>query len=235
MSPRIFGRGRKRDSREPPAAENAVLADYRLESVNIEHLDDFYNRVGYRERLDPGLLTHIGGAIEDGADGEIVYMSIWHSEGEALESWRAKLSEVEIVLSDSPDAKVIRRSSKIHRLYLGDDVDEFREGRSDVDPDCVGYVIDLPQVDVDAYDLICEHMGFPGDWPTGLLMHFAGRVDDFMRVVSIWRRAGQSRHFLEDRLMPAAVQVVRDHGLFPEIRPRELRIHLMALNDVLYE
>lgn len=233
MAARFFGRGRQRDPREPQDARNALLVDYRLESVSVEHLDQFYRRVGYRERLDPGLLAHVGGVIDQ---EELVYLSVWRTEDEAMASWQAKRSDIEAVLADAPpDAQVTRRASGVHRLYLGDDLLEFREGLADGDPDCIGFVIDLPEVDDDSYDLMCRRMDFPGQWPDGLLMHVAGRVDDFFRVLSIWRRADQSRRFFEDRLIPASVDVAREHGLFPEIRPRELRVHLMALNNSLYE
>lgn len=233
MARRIFGKKRRRDPREPEVAREAILVDYRLESVSVEHLDQFYRRVGYRERLDDGLLAHVGGVI----DGEeLVYLSVWRSESEAIASWQAKRSDIEAVLGDAPpDAQVTRRASEVHRLYLGDDLLEFREGLADGDPDCVGFVIDLPDMDDDSYDLICDRMRFPEEWPEGLLVHVAGQVDDFFRVLSIWRRADQSRRFFEDRLIPAAVDVARNHGLFPEIRPRELRVHLFALNNVLYE
>lgn len=233
MAPRLFGKGRQPHAREPRIARDAVLVDYRLEAVSIEHLDEFYSRVGYPERIEPGLIAHIGGVIDE---EETVYLSVWRRKDEAFESWQAKRSDIEAVLADAPrEAQVTRRASDVHRLYVGDGLAEFREGIAGGEPDCIGFVIDLPDVEVDAYDLICERMNFPEDWPDGLVLHVAGRVGDFLRVLSVWRRADQSRRFFENRLIPASVEVVRNHGLFPEIRPRELRIHLIALNDMLLE
>lgn len=209
-----------------------MLVDYRLGGVGIEHLDDFYTRVGYRSRLDPGLLVHLGGAMDD----EIVYISVWSSEQEARKSWEQRREDIEGVLGlAGPAASAARRSHSLHRLIVGDDIEEFREGLAIVDPDCVGFVIDLPGTDPKTYDLICRQMSFPEHFPSGLLLHAAGPIDGHLRVTSIWRRGGQSRRFLEDRLMPAAVEVVREHGLFPEIRPRELRVHLLTINNRLFD
>lgn len=233
MSPRIFGKSRKSYDREPANARNAVLVDFRLIDVSAGHLGDFYSRVDYPRKLDDGLLVHIGGVL-DGS--ETVYLSVWRSDAEALASWNEKRADVEAVLADAPpNAEIHRRSSKLHRIYLGDDVQEFAANVADRKPDCVGFVIDLPETSPATYELLCERMNFPVEWPEGLLVHLAGPVDDKLRIVSVWRRVEDSRNYFASRLIPASVEIAREFGLFPEIRPVGLRVHMLALNNALAE
>lgn len=229
-----------RTRHEPDVSRDAVIVDYRIggpvgdarASIGLPHIDDFYDRAGYLSKLSDGLLLHIGGSLGD----SLVYINAWESESAARESWRQKRDVIEDVLRDAgPDTTVQRRGSKLHKLVLGDDLEEFRDGNAILDPECVGYVIDLPEADTKTYDLIIEQMDFPRDFPRGLLVHAAGQVDDVLRVVTVWRRSSQSLRFLENRLMPATVEVVREHGVFPEIRPLEMKVHYLAVTGRLLE
>lgn len=230
MLKRLLKRGRSAaNRREPRLPKGAVVVDYDISpQLGRAHLDAFYERVGYDERLEDGLLLHLGGELDD----ELAYVSLWTSEQDSLRAWQERRRDVEEVLASAgPAATVARRSARIHRLVLGDELEEFREGVAASDPDCVCFVIDIPSADTHAYDLILEQMSFPEHYPDGLILHMASRVGDTLRVISVWRHAEQSRRFLESRLMPAAVEVVRGHRVFPEIRPREMRIRLLALSS----
>lgn len=232
MPNRLFRR-RRGGGHESSNTSDAVLVDYRISgNVGLEQLDEFYERIGYRGRMDDGLLVHIGGTLGD----EVVYISIWSNEQLGVKSWQEKRHHIEDILaSTDPNAVVVRRSNPVHRLILGDDLDEFRAAPAVGNPECVGYVIDLPEMDTKAYELIVNAMDFPEQFPPGLLLHSVGQVDDMLRVTSIWRTASQSRRFFENRVMPALVAVVRDHGVFPEVRPVELCVHLLAVGDELLD
>lgn len=229
MSPRLFGKGRKTHRREPAGTRRAVLVDYRMSGVNIGHLEDFYTRTNFPESLGEGMMVHIGGVL-DGT--ETVYLAVWNAADRAEASWQANRRHIEETLADAPpDAEITRRVDSMHRLYLGDELGEFRPENAKRKPDCVGIVIDLPKVDVETYELICDQMSFPDDWPDGLLLHFAGAVEDVLRIVSVWRRTRDARKFFADRLIPASVEVARDHGKFAEIRPVELKVQLLVVGD----
>ncbi|MBI4897632.1 MAG: hypothetical protein HY827_04620 [Actinobacteria bacterium] len=232
MQTRLFrNRRRALGDHEPDLARHAVLADYRIEGdVGLPQIDEIYERLGYRKRLDDGLLVHVGGTIDDA----IAYMSVWQNDSLSAASWRQKRQVIDEVLKRAdPDPVVDRRSHSVHRLIVGADLSEFRAGLAVSDPECVGYVIDLPNADVKLYERVIARMDFPGQFPAGLLIHAVGQVEDVLRITSIWRHAGQSRRFLEDRLMPALVSVVRERGVFPEIRPVELKVHYLAVADAL--
>ena len=80
------------------------------------------------------------------------------------------------------------------------------------------------------YDMICARMRFPQEFPDGLLMHVAGQTDLGWRTYSIWNEVQPSLDFLEQRMMPAAVDMVREKVMFPEISPLEVKPFLFALN-----
>jgi hypothetical protein len=222
---------RARSDHEPDLAREAVLVDYLIDgTIGLAQIDEIYDRFGYGERLDEGLLVHIGGTI----DNAVAYMNIWQNDTLATEFWQQKRQVIDDVLKTAdPSPAVNRRKHRVHRLIVGDGLDEFRAGPSERDPECVGYVIDLPNADVKLYERVIEQMDFPGKFPAGLLIHAVGQVEKVLRITSIWRHSGQSRRFLEDRLMPALVAVVRERGVFPEIRPVELRVHYLAVADAL--
>lgn len=208
-----------------------MLVDYRIDgSIGLAQIDEIYDRIGYRDRLDEGLLVHLSGTIDEA----ISYMSVWQNDALSVASWEQKGTIIEDVLkSVDPAPAVERRSHRLHRLIVGNDLSAFRTGSTAGDPECVCYVIDLPNADAKLYERVISQMDFPGKFPAGLLIHAVGQVEDVLRITSIWRHSGQSRRFLEDRMMPALVAVVRERGVFPEIRPVELKVHFLAVADAL--
>lgn len=231
MSLRFFGKGRKPHPREPIGSRHAVLVDYRMSRVSVGHLDAFYERSGFPDVFESGMMAHVSGVL---GGEETVYLSIWDDEDTAVAAWRRKRADIAEVLEDAPpDAEISRRSSPLYRIYAGDGLGRLAAPETGRRPSVAGVVIDLPQTDIAAYELVCGRMDFPDDWPDGLLLHFAGPVEDVLRVVSIWRRAEDSREFFESRLIPAALAVAREKGLFPEIRPVDLRVHMLVLGEKL--
>ncbi len=208
-----------------------MLVDYLIDGkLGLAQIDEIYDRLGYRDRLDEGLLVHLSGTINDA----ISYMSVWQNDARSVASWKRKEAVIEDVLkSVDPSPALERRSHRIHRLIVGDDLNAYRVGSVAGDRECVCFVIDLPNADAKLYERVIAQMDFPGKFPAGLLIHAVGQVEDVLRITSIWKHSGQSRRFLEDRLMPALVAVVRERGVFPEIRPVELRIHYLAVADAL--
>lgn len=218
---------RARRSRTRGAAAKATLVDYRPSGLGFEQLDHYYELIGYPRQMPAANYVHLSGILDD----EVVLIGLWSSDRKARTAYATARTNVRKVLDKAgPGAAVDRQSYPVRRFVLGDEIGDFRQDRARTGPDCAAYVIDLPATDGRAYDLICEQMNFPGDYPEGLMLHVAGRVDDVWRVISVWREARQSREFFERRLMPAAVEVVREHQVFPAIHPRELRVHLFAVN-----
>lgn len=204
-----------------------TLIDYRLRGLGVDQVDRYFEQIGFPRRMPAGNFAHLVGLL----DGELVSIGLWSSERAARQMFAAMRPRIDAIVAEAgPQASIDRQSHPAYRFLLGEEISDFREDRAQTDPDCVGYVIDLPATDNRAYDLICEHMGFPADYPDGLLLHIAGQVDDVWRVISVWRKVTQSLEFFEQRLMPAAVDIVREHRVFPEIHPRELRVHLFAVN-----
>lgn len=223
---RLF-RQRAEHSRARGDVDRTTLIDYRLSGVDIDQIDRYFEQVGFPRRMPAGNFAHLAGQLDD----ELVLIGLWSSERAARQTFATVRPRIDAIMAEAgPRASIDRQSHPAYRFLLGEEIGDFREGRAQADPNCVGYVIDLPTTDSHAYHLICDHMDFPRDYPEGLLLHVAGHVGDVWRVISVWRHASQSREFFEKRLMPAAVEVVREHGVFPEIRPRELRVHLFAVN-----
>jgi hypothetical protein len=209
----------------------ATMVDYRIRGEGfdrLETIDRFYKEIDFPRSMRNGNLGHLSGVSDD----EIVFMSIWDTEKNAMAAFDDMRGSIEKVLREAgPTATVDRVSSGVFRFSIGEDVAEFSHERAQLNPNCVGYVIDIPTQGHLSYELTCEKMNFPQDWPPGLLMHVAGETDRGWRTYSLWREIGQSRDFLAQRLIPAAVDVVREHQVFPVIRPIEVKLHLFALNS----
>jgi hypothetical protein len=129
-----------------------------------------------------------------------------------------------------PNTTVERHSSGVYRFSIGEHVSQFSHVVAAPNPDCIGYVVDIPLHGKMTYDMICARMRFPQEFPDGLLMHVAGQTDIGWRTYSIWNEVQPSLDFLEQRMMPAAVDMVREKVMFPEISPLEVKPFLFALN-----
>jgi hypothetical protein len=229
----LFSRGEAADEIEREDLEGGVAAmiDYRIKGEGIDQMElieAFYKLIDFPRSMRDGNLAHISGIAGD----EIIFTSIWDNEVNASESY-AELGPAIAEVIDrygTPGTVVDRRSSGVHRFSIGESVGQFSHERAESNPQCVGYVIDIPLHGKMAYDLICQKMEFPQEWPEGLLMHVAGQTDNGWRTCSVWADREPSLVFLEQRLMPAAVDMVRERGLFPEIRPLEVKPFLFALN-----
>lgn len=168
------------------AVDHATLVDYRFGGVSIEQVDRYYELINFPRRMPADNYAHLAGVLED----EIVMIGLWSSDRIAKRAFETTRQEVTAALTGSgSDTAVDRESHPVQRLLFGEAIDEFRADRAHTDPNCVGYVIDLPATDSRAYDLICDQMNFPGDLPAGLLLHVAGPVGDVWRVTSVWRDA----------------------------------------------
>ncbi|MGH2906540.1 MAG: hypothetical protein ACRDKI_07190 [Solirubrobacterales bacterium] len=209
----------------------ASLIDYRIIGEGVDQMAviaDFYNRIDFPRSMRDGNLAHVAGTAGD----QIIFSSVWDTEANAITAYQEMGPDIERTLKEvAPQARVERSSTGVYRFSIGDDADEFNNSIAVRNPECVGYLIDIPVHGKMAYDLVCNNMGFPAEWPEGLLMHVAGPSALGWRTFSMWRTVDDSLDFLEQRLMPGAVGVVREQGLFPEIRPLEVKPFLFALNS----
>jgi hypothetical protein len=228
----LFTRAESAQSIEREDLEGGVAAmiDYRTTGDGVDQMAliaRFYDLIGFPRSMRPGNLAHVSGVAGD----QIIFTSVWDSESNAATAYAAMGPAIEQVLKDfGPNARVERHSSGVYRFSIGENADEFSHRAATTHPNCVGFLLDVPVHGQMAYDLVCNKMRFPEEFPDGLLMHVAGQTDRGWRTCSIWREIEQSRAFLEQRLMPAAVDVVRDTGMFPEIRPLEFKPFMFALN-----
>lgn len=207
-----------------------TLIDYRISAPGeekIELIKKFYREIDYPRSMRPGNLAHFSGISEE----SLVFLSVWDSEENASAAYGDLQASIDGVLdSVSGEATVTRESFPTHRVVIGEGVEEFTPAAAPIAPDCVAFEIDLRLEDRGHYDLLCEQMNFPAELPPGLLLHVAGQADFGWHTYSVWRTIEDSKNFLSDRIIPASVEVVRQFGVFPEIRPVEIQTTLFALN-----
>jgi hypothetical protein len=225
----------RRSADEPNAAAPAAMVEYRIRGEGFDKLETIhriYDRIDFPRTMRPGSLCHVSGISDD----ELVFLSVWDSERNAMAAYDDMSALIDEVIGEaSPTASVERSSSLAARFVIGDDLEEFSNTRASFDPHCIGYISDFPIESGVPYELTCEKMNFPAEFPPGMLMHVAGETEDGWRTFTVWREIVQSGAFFRDRLMPAAVEVVREHGVFPVIRPIEIKPHMFVLNSRLLD
>jgi hypothetical protein len=228
----LFTRGESADAIEREDLDGGVAAmiDYRIKGEGVDQMAliaEFYEMIDFPHSMRDGNLAHFSGIAGD----EIIFSSIWDNEENARLAYADMMPAIQAVTSKhGPNTTVERHSSAVHRFSIGEQATPFSHVNAVVNPDCVGYVIDVPLHGKMAYDIICSKMDFPQAFPAGLLLHVAAMTDMGWRTCSIWNEVQPSLDFLEQRLMPAAVGMVREEGVFPEISPLEVKPFLFALN-----
>jgi hypothetical protein len=215
---------------EDSLADPGTLIDYRIHAPGQDKIDlikKFYGEIDYPRSMRPGNFAHLSGVSEE----SMVFLSIWDSEENAAAAFTELQKPIDEVLGAvEGEATVQRESFKTYRFVVGDGVTDFNPSVAPIGPECVAYQIDLAMDDRGHYDLLCRQMNFPEEIPKGLLMHIACQTDFGWQTYSVWRTLEDSTAFLSEKIIPASVEVVRQFGVFPEIRPVEIETTLFALN-----
>lgn len=210
--------------------ESLIVVEYTVDAPGhsaIELISRLYREIGFPATILPTNVVHISGATEERA----IFVSIWRSERDADDAFAEAESAVARLSAEiGPEAKLHRSSFKAHRVTVGPEVDEYAARVAEINPDCVAFTIDLPVDGRTIYDHYCDEMGFPETIPEGLLLHVAYEVGEELRSISVWQSIEHSRDFMRDRIIPAGPAVVRDFGVFPEVRPVEFKPTLLAFN-----
>lgn len=210
--------------------DSLVVVEYTVDAPGRNAIDliaRLYREIGFPGSIVPTNLAHISGATEE----RLVFVSIWQNERDADEAFAEAESAVEKLASEiGPDVALHRSTYKAHRVTVGPDSDEYEARIAQVNPDCVAFTIDLPSDGRPIYDHYCEQMDFPAVMPEGLLLHVAYEVGKELKTISVWQTIEDSQAFMRDRIIPAGPGVVRDRGVFPEVRPLEFKPTLLAFN-----
>lgn len=210
--------------------DSLVVVEYAVDAPGRNAIDliaRLYQELGFPGSIVPTNLAHISGATEE----RVIFVSIWQSERDAERAFAEAESAVARLADEiGPDAALHRSSYKAHRVTIGPAAEEHDGRRAQINPDCVAFTIDLPDDSRAIYDDYCDQMGFPTEIPEGLLLHVAYEVGKELKTISVWQTIEHSQAFMRDRIIPAGPEVVRDHGVFPEIRPVEFKPTLLAFN-----
>lgn len=210
--------------------ESLVVVEYVVEAPGHSAIDliaRLYREIGFPRSIVPTNVAHISGATDE----RVIYLSVWRNHRDAEDAFAEAESAVERLKSEiGPEAALHRSSFKAHRVTIGPGADEYNAQLAEINPDCVAFTIDLPCDGRSIYDHYCEEMGFPESVPDGLLLHVAYEVGKELRTISVWQSIEHSRAFMRDRIIPSGPAVVRDYGVFPEVRPVEFKPTLLAFN-----
>lgn len=206
------------------------VIDYEIHAPGhaaLEVISAIYREMDFPRSVKPSNLVHISGATSE----RVIFTGVWHSEREAREAY----AEIEDVIASlrnefGPETSVDRVSRRASRVTIGDLVSDYQAALAQFNPACVAFTVDIPTDGKEIYNLYCEEMRFPEIMPKGLILHLAYEVGPSMRTVSVWRTLEDSQDFMRERIVPAGPGVVRDHGIFPEVRPVEFKPTLLAFN-----
>lgn len=198
----------------------------------LEVISRLYREIDYPKSMQPENKAHISGANDE----RVIFTSLWSCSDQAKRSSEAVKQSIEQLAADlGEDVQVVCRSNPAARVDVAESVIEFEASRAELNPDCVAFTIDIPQPGRNIYDLYCDQMRYPELPADGLLFHLAYESDDVFRTVTVWRSIEDSAAFMRDRIVPAGPTVVREHGVFPEVRPVEFKPTLLAFNTVAEE
>ena len=213
-----------------PDGSTPTLIEYRIDAPGhdpVELIKRFYRLADYPSSMQPGNLMHLSGANEEG----IVLLSVWNNERDAAAAYEELAEPIEAIIEDLGEGSVARVSHSAHRYVLGPGSGIFAADLAELDPDCVAYQIDVPIHGQAMYDLFCEKLEFPAFIPEGLLAHVAGETEAGWRTYTVWSTVEDSQRYFSDRIIPSGVEVVREVGVFPEIRPLEIKPTLFVVNE----
>lgn len=210
--------------------DSLVVVEYSVDAPGHNAIDlvaRLYREIGFPGSIVPTNVAHISGATEE----RVIFVSIWQSERDAEIAYADAEPMVEKLASEvGPGVALHRSSYKAHRVTVGPESVEHEARLAEVNPDCVAFTIDIPDDGRQVYDHYCEQMDFPVVLPDGLLLHVAYEVGKELKSISVWQTIEHSQAFMRDRIIPAAPGVVREQGVFPEIRPVEFKPTLLAFN-----
>lgn len=221
---------RRPSIRNPFKSDQLEVVDYEIDAPGhaaLAVISAIYRELDFPRSVKPTNLAHISGATSE----RVIFTGVWRNEREANEAYE-EIKDVIASLTDEfgPDASVERISSKATRVTIGDLVSDYEAALAQFNPECVAFTVDIPTDGREIYDLYCAEMRFPEIVPKGLMLHLAYEVGPSMRTVSVWRTLEDSQDFMRERIVPAGPGVVRDHGIFPEVRPVEFKPTLLAFN-----
>ncbi|MGB1582476.1 MAG: hypothetical protein ACPHCI_01670 [Solirubrobacterales bacterium] len=206
------------------------VVDYEIHAPGhaaLAVISAIYRELDFPRSIKPSNLAHVSGATSE----RVIFTGIWRSEREAREAFQ-EIEGVVATLKDTfgPEASIERISRKASRVEIGDLVSDYEAAFAQINPDCVAFTVDIPIDGKAIYDNYCEAMRFPEIMPEGLMLHLAYEDGSTMRTVSVWRTLEDSQNFMRERIVPAGPSVVREHGVFPEVRPIEFKPTLVAFN-----
>lgn len=211
-------------------SEKFLVVDVELNAPEIgalEVISRLYREIDYPRSMKPGNLAHVSGANDE----RVIFTSLWSCSEQAKRSNEEMKQSIQRLATElGEDVQVVSRSTPAVRIDVADAVSEFEASRAELNPDCVAFTIDLPQPGRKIYDLYCDQMRYPELPAEGLLFHLAYESDEVFRTVSVWRTIEDSAAFMRDRIVPSGPTVVREHGVFPEVRPVEFKPTLLAFN-----
>lgn len=207
-----------------------VVVEYTIHAQGhnaIDVISSIYRAIEYPRSISPANVAHISGATDE----RIVFVSVWRSEQDAASAFAEAEQAIQHLTNKfGPDARVDRASHKAHRVTISDDIADYDARIAEINPDCVAFTIDFPAGGSSGYDKYCAEMDFPERAAGGLLLHVAYAAGEEFRTISVWRTIEDSQAFMRDRIIPAGPAVVRNDGIFPEVRPVEFKPTLLAFN-----
>ncbi len=221
---------RRPSIRNPFKRDQLEVVDYEIHAPGhaaLAVISAIYSELDFPRSIKPSNLVHVSGATSE----RVIFTGIWRSERDAREAFE-EIKGAVASLTDTfgPEASVERISRRASRVEIGDLVSDYEAALAQFNPDCVAFTVDIPVDGKAIYDNYCEEMRFPEIMPEGLMLHLAYEVGPTMRTISVWRTLEDSQNFMRERIVPAGPGVVRDHGVFPEVRPVEFKPTLLAFN-----
>lgn len=86
----------------------------------------------------------------------------------------------------------------------------YRSPYKQKDTMAIGLVMQFPGGNAETYDAVMEKLGLEGasgDWPQGIISHFAGAYPSGWCVVDVWESQDSFDAFMRDRLGPATQEL----------------------------
>lgn len=208
---------------------SAVLAHVRISGASIEDVERWYRMSNFPGAMEDGHVCHM---FATGA-GELVMWSTWISREDAL-AYFDKSEPMIRELSAEVGAHVsVRRTIEAFtELTLCEEPTDLTVPKMGNMRGAFVYAVEFAGEGEKTYETLARANDFPEDFPSGLLLHFAGECATGWNAVGVWTDADTARQAMQDRFLPGIASAVSLDGNHPELNIRELEVHTLVFNHL---
>jgi hypothetical protein len=203
------------------------LTVVRSRDIGAEFYDSVMRRMS-RNNLPSGVMFHFSGTFEDQFFAVSAYPDQARSTTMFADSTSPQIANEIGAYGGGPD--ISRDEFDIVRYVINTDHDlqGFRFAKPG---EFAAVLVTEDTLTRERYLATSRRIGFPEEWPDGLIIHVAGSVGDHLAIFDLWRASGNIASFYGQKVGPALLE------LYPEVNPAAtqspgaIAVHSLYINE----